>query len=161
MAQWWEHSPPTNVARVQIPASTMISGLRLLLVLSFAPRGFSPGTPVFLSPQKPTFPNSNSTRSQVDEETICGCATSKSSFVSFIHSFPFLISCKRPLEAWYALFVCCMYYSTLSMRRKLRVRDNMELRIYVTYKMHAIKSVPISRFVGTYSLKRSAVVQFS
>ena len=22
MAQWWEHSPPTNVARVQIPAST-------------------------------------------------------------------------------------------------------------------------------------------
>ena len=26
----------------------------------FAPRGFSPGTPVFPSPQKPTFPNSNS-----------------------------------------------------------------------------------------------------
>ena len=25
-----------------------------------APRGFSPGTPVFTSPQKPTFPNSNS-----------------------------------------------------------------------------------------------------
>ena len=32
----------------------------LLLVLSFAPRGFSPGTPVFPSPQKPTLPNSNS-----------------------------------------------------------------------------------------------------
>ena len=30
----------------------------LLLVLSFAPRGFSPGTPVFPSPQKGTFPNS-------------------------------------------------------------------------------------------------------
>ena len=27
-----------------------------------APRGFSPGTPVFPSPQKPTFPNSNSIR---------------------------------------------------------------------------------------------------
>ena len=26
---------------------------------SFAPRRFSPGTPVFPSPQKPTFPNSN------------------------------------------------------------------------------------------------------
>ena len=39
-----------------------ICGLSLLLVLSFAPRGFSPGTPVFPSPQKPTFPNSNSTR---------------------------------------------------------------------------------------------------
>ena len=32
-----------------------ICGLSLLLVLSFAPRGFSPGTPVFPSPQKPTF----------------------------------------------------------------------------------------------------------
>ena len=34
------------------------------------------GTPVFPSPQKPTFPNSNSTRNQVDEEPLCGCATS-------------------------------------------------------------------------------------
>ena len=32
----------------------------LLLVLFLAPRGFSPGTPVFPSPQKPIFPNSNS-----------------------------------------------------------------------------------------------------
>ena len=37
-----------------------ICGLSLLLVLSLAPRGFSPGTPVFSSPQKPTFSNSNS-----------------------------------------------------------------------------------------------------
>ena len=35
----------------------------LLLVLILAPRGFSSGTPVFPSPQKPTFPNSNSIRS--------------------------------------------------------------------------------------------------
>ena len=53
----------------------------LLLVLSFAPRGFSPGTPVFPSPQKPAFPNSNLTGSQVDEEPVCGCATSKSLFI--------------------------------------------------------------------------------
>ena len=46
-----------------------------------APRGFSPGTPVSPSPQKPTFPNSNSTRIQVDEEPLCGCATSKSLFI--------------------------------------------------------------------------------
>ena len=32
----------------------------LLLVLSLAPRGFSPGTSVFPSPLKPTFSNSNS-----------------------------------------------------------------------------------------------------
>ena len=30
------------------------------LVLYSDPRGFSPGSPVFPSPQKPTFPNSNS-----------------------------------------------------------------------------------------------------
>ena len=35
-----------------------IRGLSLLLALCLAPRGFSPGTPVFPSPQKPTLPNS-------------------------------------------------------------------------------------------------------
>ena len=56
------------------PGVDAICGLSLLLVLSFAPRGFSPGTPVFPSPPKPTFPNSNSTRSQVDEEPLRVCA---------------------------------------------------------------------------------------
>ena len=52
------------------PGVDAICGLSLLLVLSLAPRGFSPGTPVFPSLQKPTFPNSNSTRNQVDEEPL-------------------------------------------------------------------------------------------
>ena len=47
-----------------------ICELSLFLVLLFAPRGFSPGTPVFSSPQKPTLPNSNSTRNPVDEEPL-------------------------------------------------------------------------------------------
>ena len=38
----------------------VICGLSLLLVLFSAPRGFSPGTSVFSSPQKPPFSNSNS-----------------------------------------------------------------------------------------------------
>ena len=38
----------------------VIFGLSLLLVLYSAPRSFSPGTPVFPSPQKPTLLNSNS-----------------------------------------------------------------------------------------------------
>ena len=42
------------------PGVDTICGLSLLLVLSLAPRGFSLGTPVFPSPQKPTLPNSNS-----------------------------------------------------------------------------------------------------
>ena len=69
------------------PGVDAIYGLSLLLVLSLAPRGFSPGTPVFPSPQKPTFPNSNSTGNQVDEESLCGCATCKSLFIYFIYLF--------------------------------------------------------------------------
>ena len=42
------------------PGVDAIYWLSLLFVLSFAGRGFSPGTPVFPSPQKPTCPNSNS-----------------------------------------------------------------------------------------------------
>ena len=37
-----------------------ICGLSLLLVLSLAPRGFSPAAPVFPFPQKLTLPNSTS-----------------------------------------------------------------------------------------------------
>ena len=59
------------------PSVNAICGLSLLLVLSFALRGFSPGTKVFPSPQKTTFPNSNLTRNQVDKEPLSGCATSK------------------------------------------------------------------------------------
>ena len=47
-----------------IPGVDTISGLSLLLVLVPAPRVFSPSSPVFLPPQKPTFPNSNSTWKQ-------------------------------------------------------------------------------------------------
>ena len=50
------------------PGGDAICVLSLLQILSFALRGFSPGTLVFSSPQKLTFPNSNSTRNQVDEE---------------------------------------------------------------------------------------------
>ena len=42
-----------------IPGLGVKCGLSLLLVLVLALRGFSPGTPVFPSPQKPTSPNSN------------------------------------------------------------------------------------------------------
>ena len=35
----------------------------------------------FSSPQKLTFPNSNLTRNQVDEEPLSGCATAKSLFI--------------------------------------------------------------------------------
>ena len=87
----------------------------LLLVLSFAPRGFSLGTSVFPSSQKPAFPNSNSTRSQVDEEPLCGCATSKSLFnylSQFIASNPNKLVLKAsgadPLQAFSSYIVTFM-----------------------------------------------------
>ena len=89
------------------PGVDAICGLSLLLVLSLVPRGFSPGTPVFPSPQKPTFPNSNSTRNQVDEEPLCGCATCKSLFnyfIYFIWLFIHLNSLFKWLYFWEALF---------------------------------------------------------
>ena len=42
-----------------ITSKLKLCGLSLLLVLYSALRGFPPGTPVFPSLQKPTFPNSN------------------------------------------------------------------------------------------------------
>ena len=53
--QWWERSPSTNVSRVQFLDSASYVGYLSLLVLYSTSRGFSLGTPVFPSPQKPTF----------------------------------------------------------------------------------------------------------
>ena len=59
-----EHLPPTQASHQfgpgSIPLLGVICGLSLLLVLVLGSERFSPGTPVFPSPQKPTFPNSNS-----------------------------------------------------------------------------------------------------
>ena len=60
VVQWSEHSSPTPMCpgfkhpyRRHIWLTFVVGSLP-------APRGFSPGTPVFPSPQKPTLPNSNS-----------------------------------------------------------------------------------------------------
>ena len=52
-------TPSKVQTKTAVPVDA-ICGLSLLLVLSLAQRGFSPGTPVFYSPQKPTLSNSNS-----------------------------------------------------------------------------------------------------
>ena len=85
MGQWCEHIFSHQCGRGSNRGVDTICGLSLLLVLSLAPRSFSPGTPIFPSPQKPTLPNSNLTRNQVDEEPLCGCATCKSLFIFFIY----------------------------------------------------------------------------
>ena len=65
MAQWWERSPPTNVARGSNLGVDAICGLRLLLVLYLAPRGFSRGTPVPPPPSSKT----NISKFQFDQES--------------------------------------------------------------------------------------------
>ena len=72
----YQCGPGTN------PSVDAICGLSLLLTLLCSKR-FSSGTPVFPSPQKAIFPNSNSTRNQVDEEPLCGCVISKSLFIFY------------------------------------------------------------------------------
>ena len=73
------------------PGIFVICGLSLLLVLSLAPKGFSPGTAVFPSPLKPTCLNFNSTRIQADEEPLCGWASSKSLFINLIRAYSITI----------------------------------------------------------------------
>ena len=81
MAQWSEHSPPTNVAWTQLKRSIPYVGLSWLLVPSFTLRGFSLGSPVFPSPQKPTFQYSNLTRNGRQRTTLLMCSLSKSLFI--------------------------------------------------------------------------------
>ena len=107
MAQWCHRSSSSNVARVQNPRVGAICGLSLLLVLSFAPRGFSPGSPVFPSTLKPTFLNSNSTRNQEDEEPLCGGATSKSLLLLFYYCILNIV--------YYRIFVSLMKISQMEM----------------------------------------------
>ena len=78
MAQWWEHSPPNNVARVQIPASTPYVGVEFVVDSLPCSERFSLNTPAFPCLKKTTFSNSNSTRNWIDKEPLCGCATSNS-----------------------------------------------------------------------------------
>ena len=56
-----------------------------MLVLSFARRGFTLGTPVFPTPHK-----NNMTMNQVDKEPLCGCAISKPFIYLFIYLFIYI-----------------------------------------------------------------------
>ena len=98
MAQWWERSPPGTYqcGPDSNPGVDAICGLSLLLILSFALRGFSLITPVFPSPQKPTFPNSNSTRTQARWRTILWMCYFQiiTSFFLFLFIYFFIFSLK-------------------------------------------------------------------
>ena len=76
-----KHLPPTNVVWVRVLASYV--GWDCGWFSPLLREGFLRVLPVFASPQKPTFPNSNSTKNQVDLEPPSGSPTSKSLFILF------------------------------------------------------------------------------
>ena len=59
MAQWRSRSPPTNEARVD-SQTRCHKWVELVVGARPCSEGFSPGSPVFLTPQESTFLNSNS-----------------------------------------------------------------------------------------------------
>ena len=61
MAQWWEHSPPANVAQVRF-RSDVICELSLSLVLTL-PQGFFSGFSGFLP-----FTKNNISKFQIDQD---------------------------------------------------------------------------------------------
>ena len=63
LAQWWERSPPTSVARVRFPDPASYVGW-VCYWFSSLPWGFFFGSPFFLLPQKSSLLNSNSISKQ-------------------------------------------------------------------------------------------------
>ena len=90
VSQWWEHSPPTSVARASNPSVNTICGLSLLFVPSLAPRSFSPGSPVFLVSK------TNISKFQFDQQSGGRRTTEWMCYLQiliyFIHSFIYWIS---------------------------------------------------------------------
>ena len=82
------------------PGVNAMCGLSLLLVLFLAPRGFSPGTPVF----PPLSSKFKSTRNQIDEEPFSERATSESLFICLLNANQFFICTftDHQMQVWLA-----------------------------------------------------------
>ena len=125
-----------NIRSCEVPLYFVLFFL-LLLVLSLAPRGISPGTPVFPSPQKPTFPNSNSTRNHVDEEPLCGCATCKSLFIYlfilfiWIQTYRIFYFSRRLFAKHLTLSSWCRFLSSRSRSRKIRILSISKFFLFI------------------------------
>ena len=84
---------------------------------------FFSGYSGFPSPKTPLFPNSHSTRNQVDEEPLCGCSTSKSLFIYYL----FMWTLGRIL--W---FTCVsMYHFSLIKLYKIKLYKVTSLSLYM------------------------------
>ena len=108
MVQCWKHLPPTNVAYAgSNPGINVILIYRVEFVVGslLCSERFSLGTHVFLSSQTQTFPNSYSTRNQVDEEPLCRCATPNHYYYLLLFFEQSMYLSWNP-EAWVQLLLC-------------------------------------------------------
>ena len=86
MAHWWEHSPPNNMARVEIPASTPYVAVEFGVGSLPCSERFSLNTVRRLSPVL----KNQHFQIPIDKEPLCGCATSKSLYI-FIYYYIYLL----------------------------------------------------------------------
>ena len=118
------------------PGVDAICGLSLLLVLSLAPRGFSLGTPVFPSPQKPILPNSNSiwnARTRLKEFILTPkCFVGKQAI--------FFRQCKRPHWSPAHILIFYTWYQT---------SDKINLKSDVWYQTPVIRRLIWDRWYQT------------
>ena len=135
MAKWWEHLPPTNVAHAGSNRGVntiLIYRVEFVVGSLLCSERFSPGTPVFLSSQTQTFPNSYSTRNQVDEEPLCGCATCKSLllFITICWAVNVLVLKPRGLSSALALstssWTCFLVVQKITSLPQLIVHTSLE-----------------------------------
>ena len=93
-----------------IPGPGVMCGLSLLLILFLAPRGFSPGTPVFPSTQKPTFPNSNSIWNcqALYHEPLARMIAQALPMFDIKFAFTFFTFLHLPLKTKFSL--CCFFF---------------------------------------------------
>ena len=80
-----------------IPEPGAICGLSLLALYS-SPRGFSPGTPIFTSPQKPTFPNSSSILERTGISELRSCELLGAPWVNKLRTYHDTITARLVLQ---------------------------------------------------------------
>ena len=106
MAQWWERSPPTSVARLK-------SRRRCHNVSWVCSERFFSGYSAFPLSSKPSISKFQFHQDQVEQEPLCRCATSKSLFIYFIEVFIYL-TFRGPVLSVVANLFCFQYsYTTL------------------------------------------------
>ena len=96
---------------------------------------FFSGYSGFSSPQKLTFPNSNSTRNQVDGGPLSGCATPISLFILFIRSFTrsFVRSFIRSLLVYLFTLLSFKFFFFHYQAQKKERSTNVQRRIQASF----------------------------